>query len=249
MEVLVSVIGKGRGCADPMKNDPNSNADIQVGAPITYVSDDNIKKKWIEIISHFVSDRVLRNKKGNLYRKDKNGNLIHTAREYWYSYLVPGVFSQSQWNDLIDNWSASLENDWRDAIREKKEVMLFDSTIHESSAIRTALGKDVRGDVDLVDTWVWSDAEKTQFYPMQVTGFLNGALKGLTKGRMYNMHGIKVHRIDIVVDFNSIIDLSPESKAEILNYETLVEPRRNKSITPSKFKDLASLEPYPEWDN
>lgn len=78
---------------------------------------------------------------------------------------------------FIDNWRKEFRDKWFDLDRQKVfsdpvsgplDTAAFWNQYIVDTGLKKALGKDTRGQVDLMETWVWGSLEKTTLLPAVV---------------------------------------------------------------------------------
>jgi hypothetical protein len=218
--------------------------DYPTGTPLDFVGEWNIKRKWTEIISIFPNtERVrripeytsngARNPRFDLlismfpnieiYKVEEKRFIFASNREYWTTILMPNqIINQESWQFFQDTWNNDLFMDCIKAEKENTSIDFFDVVIEKNKDRRYKLGKEKRNEVDLIDTWIWSDTEKTKFAPFRIKGKKDQELRAITQ--LYiNDYGKQAR--PFYLDFD-LVNLAPTVISDILDPNKLVEPRR-----------------------
>jgi len=122
---------------------------IPQGAVITAVSDHARMVKWMEIAF----------------------DLASPANRHRYASKLPWF------QVLLDRWTQEFRDAWFSAKRDgffnnQIDTAAFWMKYVIDSGLKAAMGKDPRGQRDLMDTWIWGKKQKTQSLPALVAGTL-----------------------------------------------------------------------------
>jgi len=88
-----------------------------------------------------------------------------TNFEYHDTVMATNEFGYSRWQACVDAWTPSIYQKILQAGKDKSLEQAFQTDIDTIVGLRSAVGKDNRDDVDLMDTWCWGSREKTSFFP------------------------------------------------------------------------------------
>lgn len=179
------------------------------------ITEEQRKMKWSEILCQFIDPRDHKKSDGTLHRNN---------RKYWQPTLVR-LFGSEIYNDLLSLWSKALFDSFIDNERSGGAWTGFFQSVAEPLGIRQLIGKDIRGDVDMVDTWLWGSAEKTLFYPVSVDCTDAEAVSYLSK----DDSGVPTYELPI-----DTIGFGDTTKSLVVDKTVLIEPRRNKTVEASK---------------
>jgi len=148
---------------------------------------------------------------------------VQVSRYYWVNR---GEMPKSVFDAIAGSWSRPLFDKWLQSIRDDAPDQMYDSDIVNIAGLRTGLGKDERGDVDLLDTWMWGSGEKKSLFITRLDG-----------------------GVDTLVPYEDRLDfekvktdgeLTDKTIADLRDQELAVAPRRNKQVL-SKNVEKVSL--------
>lgn len=146
------------------------------GEIIDKITQDQWQIKWAEILSYHVSPHEVWTRHPNwalfpdgehLYQHPVKGpipvvirngkRLIRNHREYWKKTLVPRVFTEEQWDMMC--WYFDPRDRyifWKGTDTDRLNLY---NRYRERTDLVKALGKDRRGDVYRMDTWMWGSGD------------------------------------------------------------------------------------------
>jgi hypothetical protein len=225
------------------------------GDIICTINEKMIKSKWSEILAISGNESIIKTIPSfspnynflktlwpeakiisQLYR-GKNIECIQiTSKQANYAYwVVGGEMPQSRWDALIGSWEPSLWNRYLQSVNDKAEEQFYDTDIVNIKGLRNGLGKDIRNDVDVIDTWMWGSGDVKELFVTR----LDPNELSKTKVDKIKYKNNQIDKISEIEQFDGINLEIPEMDTktflEIMDKDFSFYPRRNKV---SKSKEI-----------
>lgn len=131
---------------------------VRHAGDVVFVATDRIKRdKWMEILCVMADPRP---------RFDATGRRLPSHREIYEGATTDIRQSLGRtWDLAKEHWEPTLRATWSEwqrmeNLKERGEAREALVTHLEGTGIRSALGKDPTGTVDLMDTWLWQGERK-----------------------------------------------------------------------------------------
>lgn len=198
-----------------------------VGTVVAGVSAQRKREKWAEIVCDLASPK----------KRDR----------FNPRFLSNAVMSETQWKVITDIWTEKLQRDYFEAdglgIQDPNRIIAFtqlwnDFIVSPNSGWVDAIGKDERGVVDKVDTWLWSKLERKNFFVVVNSDLSSFELEEKLRPAETtekDVRTIKRSRLD----WESKIALSADSIAKIKDVSERVDPHFDKPVLKSLIEDAS----------
>lgn len=218
----------------------------QVGTILFVARESFIKRKWSELVAvgmqpdsnyHYVPKYVSPNYTYNVvytYIKMYYPDISSDTKYYggvgidvlevsplqlsFINYVVLGNMNYNVFKAMKESWSSSLLTSYRSYEDAGNIEGFYDNVLVNVSGLRSGLGKDDRGDANILDAWLWGPGDLTIGFATRISGFEAADYDTLEP------------KIDVVNIDNINGDISEETKNEIKDSSKEFKPRRNKGI-------------------
>lgn len=195
---------------------------------ILFAATEAVKRdKWAEILCNLADPRP---------RKRADGKFDPSKRELYEAARTPIQQSLgARWGLIKEQWTPQAHGRWFEAERipeghqEKAIAKAFLWSEIEKSGIRSALGRDPTGVVDLLETWLWSEMERkihlvaTNADMTETEAVASAAViverSGSGRERRVSHYPSRIIRWDTDLDFTRT------EKSNIRNKKKIVHPR------------------------
>lgn len=210
---------------------------VRLTGSVVYAATDRIKQnKWLEILCIFPDPRKRINQIGTILPSHQEGfesaqtNIATSLGEKWR-------FAKENWEPLL----SELYRDWESTPqgRESEDKRSDLMNLIEGRRVRSALGRDPTGVVDVMDTWLFSEEERRQ-YLVVTSSDISEAAAYNTMLPAYEMEGGRLISRNIsYVDWENELGYTPQKLADIRSRNVTVHPDFANPITLDKFKNSA----------
>lgn len=136
----------------------------------------------------------------------------------YVNYVKKGSISYIAYKKLKESWSSGLPSSYATASANGTLDQFYDDYIDSISVLRAGIGKDERGDADIIDTWPWGDGDLSIGFATRVSGMENEEYDDIIAGEDYiNLDNING-------------EISEDTLNDIKNPNKKFAPRRNKGV-------------------
>lgn len=185
------------------------------------------RNKWAEILCDLADPRP---------RRRLDGAFDPSKRAFYEGAQTPIQESLgAHWDLIKEQWTPEARGRWFECEcipqghMEKPIAEAFLWSEIEKTGIRTALGKDPTGLVDLLDTWLWSEHERKTHLVVVNADMSEVEAEAATVIKVENYgegeEKKSFHYPSAVIKWSSDLGLSELEKVEILDKGTIYQPR------------------------
>lgn len=214
---------------------------------ILFSATDAIKRnKWAEILCDLADPRPR--------PRAHQGQAPDPSKRTIYEQYAQTPIRQSlgaRWDLIKEQWTPAARNRWfdcdciPDGHPEKPIAEAFLWSEIEKTGIRTALGRDHTGVVDLLDTWLWSPHElkihlvvtNADMTDAEAREAANVSVERVGEGRSRRTFHFPAR----IIQWDTDLGIPPNEEISIRDKDTVYHPRFNRPMT----KNVVRMGPRP----
>lgn len=231
---------------DPMASEFQLNLDPRVepagpgfrvrsqGGVVSAISDRTKRNKWMDILCVLPDPRP---------RRTRGGATLPSHREVYETATTPIQDSLGAiWTLAKEHWTPALRSAWNDwqktpkgSEHDGKRAGLIQTI--EGGGIRSAMGREPLGQVDLLDTWLWSEWERRNTYIVVSEAIPEAMGDEMGRPAVEIENGRNIYRVSSYVDWETDLGLSSDLLARIRDNQETVHPDFSAPLALAKFRN------------